>query len=188
MRPMSNIMRSDSDNKPWFALRVKPNHEKSVSSLMEHQGFEEFLPICRVRRRWGQRWQNVDTPLFPGYVFSRFERHDWTCIINTPGVIDAVRFGSALAPVDPDEIQALQLVQRAKTDMQPSAYLQPGQSFRVTAGPLAGVKGTLIETKGVTRLLLSVTILQRSVLVEIDRNWVACDPIPQPALQPRLHA
>ena len=175
---MSNTLRSDHDNQPWFALRVKPNHEKRVSELINYQGLEEFLPTYRVRRRWAQRWQNIDVPLFPGYVFSRFERQSWTKIINTPGVIDAVRFGTTLAAVEQDEIQALQLVQRSKTAMQPSPYLMPGQIMRVTAGPLAGVNGTLLEIKGTTRLVLSVTLLQRSVLVEIDRNWVTYDPIP----------
>ncbi len=175
---MSNQPGSDSENLPWFALRVKPNHEKRVSELMNYQGIDEFLPQYRVRRRWGQRLQNVDVPLFPGYVFSRFNRQEWSRVIETPGVIDAVRFGNTLASVDQEEIQALQLVQHSKTAMQPSPYLRAGQSIRVTAGPLAGVKGTLMEMKGLARLVLSVTILQRSVLVEIDRNWVTYDPLP----------
>ncbi len=183
---MSNTPRSDDDNRPWFALRVKPNHEKRVSELINYQGLEEFLPLYRVRRKWAQRMQNIDTPLFPGYVFSRFERQSWTKIINTPGVIDAVRFGTTLASVDDEEIRALQLVQHSKTAMRPSPYLRAGQIMRVTAGPLAGVNGTLMELKGVTRLVLSVTLLQRSVLVEIDRNWVTYDRIPQLA-SPQPH-
>ena len=98
--------------------------------------------------------------------------------MNNHGVIDAVRFGTTLASVDEEEIQALQRVQQSKTALQPHPYLRAGQSIRVTAGPLAGVRGTLTEVKGVTRLVLSVTILHRSVLVEIDRNWVTYDPIP----------
>ncbi len=175
---MSNSSTFDNENLPWFALRVKPNHEKRVSELINYQGIEEFLPLYRARRRWGQRMQNVDVPLFPGYVFSRFTRQDWTRVVETPGVVDAVRFGNTLASVDREEIQALQLVQQYKTALQPSPYLRPGQSIRVTAGPLAGVKGTLMEIKGLVRLVLSVTILQRSVLVEIDRNWVTYDPLP----------
>lgn len=185
---MSNSLRSDNDNRPWFALRVKPNHEKRVSELIDYQGFEEFLPLYRVRKRWAQRWQNIDTPLFPGYVFSRFERQHWAKIMTTPGVIDAVRFGTTLASVDEEEIRALQLVQRSKTAMQPSPFLRAGQHIRVTAGPLAGVDGILTEIKGVTRLVLSVTILHRSVLVEIDRNWVTYDPIPHMAAAQQPHA
>ena len=175
---MPNTLRSDSNTQPWFALRVKPNHEKRVSELINGQGLEEFLPLYRVRRRWAQRWQNIDTPLFPGYVFSRFERQSWTTIINTPGVIDAVRFGSTLASIEDEEIRALQSVQRSKLAMEPSPYLRPGQLMRVTAGPLAGINGTLIEMKGLTRLVLSVTLLQRSVLVEIDRNWITYEAVP----------
>lgn len=183
---MSNPMRPDSDDRPWFALRVKPNHEKRVSELINYQGLEEFLPLYRVRRKWAQRSQNIDVPLFPGYVFSRFERQSWTKVVNTPGVIDAVRFGTTLASVDVEEIRALQLVQQSKTAVQPYPFLKAGQTMRVTAGPLAGVRGTLVEVKSVARLVLSVTLLQRSVLVEIDRNWVTYDSLSHlsPATQP----
>lgn len=184
---MSNPTRTDSDQRPWFALRVKPNHERRVSELFNYQDIEEFVPLYRKRRQWGSRVQNVDLPLFPGYVFSRFDRQSWSKIVNTPGVIDAVRFGAGLAPVDDDEIRALQLVQHSKLATEPSPYLRAGQRMRVTAGPLSGVSGTLIEVKGVARLLLSVTLLQRSVLVEIDRNWVTYDPLPQSALRQQPH-
>lgn len=184
---MSNSSQSDNENSPWFALRVKPNHEKRVSELISYQSIEEFLPVYRVRRRWGQRLQNIDVPLFPGYVFSRFSRQDWGRVIQTPGVVDAVRFGSTLASVDSDEIQALQMVQHSKRAVEPSPYLRPGQAIRVTAGPLAGVKGTLKEVKGHMRLVLSVTILQRAVSVEIDRNWVTYDPLPSLASVPQTH-
>ena len=174
---MLTSLTSDTENRPWFALRVKPNHEKRVSELIRYQGLEEFLPLYRLRRRWAQRTQDVDVALFPGYVFSRFERQSWARVMNTPGVIDAVRFGSTLASVDEEEIQALQLVQRSRTAMQPAPFLQAGQKIRVTAGPLAGLHGILMEVKGITRLVLSVTILHRSVLVEIDRGWVTYDSV-----------
>jgi transcription antitermination factor NusG len=161
----------------WFVLRVKPNHEKRLFEVMHFMGHESFLPLYRVRQRQRQRWQDIDKPLFPGYVFCRFDRTSWVRIMNAPGVVDVIRIGKALAPVEDEEIEALQVAQKAKADMQPWPYLRIGQTIRVDAGPLAGVRGILSQVKGQRRLVLSVTLLQRSVLVEIDQDWVTYDPI-----------
>ena len=39
-------------------------------------------------------------------------------------------------------------------------------------GPLEGLKGMIVRTKGCDRLIVMVTLLMRSVSVEIDRRWV----------------
>lgn len=161
----------------WFAVRVKHNHEKTVSELLQFQGYEEFLPTYRVRRRGTQRWHERDVALFDGYVFCRFDRSSWARIINTPGVIDVVRAGRTLAPVDDQEIEALQIVQRSRAEMAPCPHLHVGQTVSITGGPLAVRPGTIVNFKNSARLALRVTLLQRSVLVEIDREWISYDSL-----------
>lgn len=167
---MHEVISLDANN--WFVLRVKPNHEKRVFELVEYQGYEAFLPLYQERRKWGQRWHDVEAPLFPSYVFCRFNRQNWVPIINTPGVVDVIRNGKMLMPVEPTEIRALRVAQQANLAMEPSPYLPIGSEFRINAGPLAGLTGLLVEVKQRKRLVLSVTLLQRSVLAEIDREWV----------------
>lgn len=154
----------------WFALRVRAKHEKRAVELMSVAGFSSFLPLQHVRRRWSQRWKELDLPLFPGYVFSRFGREDWSRIINLPGVVDAVRFGEKLAPVDEDELQALRLAEKARYGLEPCAYFPAGQRIRIVDGPLAGLIGTVARDQGRAELILSVTLLQRSVRLTIERD------------------
>ncbi|MGA2713499.1 MAG: transcription termination/antitermination NusG family protein [Bryobacteraceae bacterium] len=139
---------------PWFALRVKSRHEKSVASSLQSRNIEELLPLYVSRNKWADRYKNVQLPLFPGYVFSRFEIEKRGAILRTPGVIDMVRFGQVLAPVDPKEMEALlRLVNSG-------------------SGPFFGLTGMVMEVRKALRLVLSVTLLRRSVLVELDRDWV----------------
>jgi len=42
----------------------------------------------------------------------------------------------------------------------------------IESGALSGLRGVLIECKGVRRLVVSVRLLQRSVAVEIDKESV----------------
>jgi transcription antitermination factor NusG len=172
----------------WFALRVRPRHDKIVSLRLRNNGFEECLPLYRVRRKWADRFKIVDLPLFPGYVFCRFDPSRLLPILNTPGVIDIVRAGRVLLPVKDCEIADLQRLTESGLNCEPWPYLQVGQRVRIEGGPLFGLEGLLVEIRKSPRLVLSVDLLQRSVLVEIDREWVNASKIPpsSAAFRPKL--
>jgi len=48
-----------------------------------------------------------------------------------------------------------------------------GSKVRIEVGALRGLEGILTEVKGKRRLVLSITLLQRSVAVEIDTDAVS---------------
>jgi transcription antitermination factor NusG len=50
--------------------------------------------------------------------------------------------------------------------------LNVGDRVRINSGPLLGLEGLLTDVKGSHRLVLSVSLLQRSVAVEIDSAFV----------------
>lgn len=56
--------------------------------------------------------------------------------------------------------------------MVPHSFWQSGRFGRITAGPLAGIEGVIVNMKNSVRLVLSVSLLQRSVLLEIDCDCV----------------
>ena len=156
----------------WFALRVRPRHEKSVSSALAQMSYEEFLPLYRGMRKWSDRFQPVDIPLFPGYVFSRFPVHDRFPILALPGVLHLVSVGKTPIPVEEGEITALQLVQESGLLMQPWPFLRVGQRVRIEDGPLRNVEGILTGIKDSCQVVLSITLLQRSVAVSVPREWI----------------
>ncbi|MFN7919384.1 MAG: UpxY family transcription antiterminator [Bryobacteraceae bacterium] len=163
----------DRSQSSWFALRVKSRHEKLTSSVLESKGYEQFLPLYRTKRKWTDRIKQVDLPLFPGYVFCRFNPTTRSSVLNTPGVVDIVGFGRELAIVEESEIDALKRVVSSQLSCEPCAPVAVGGTVRIEDGPLEGLTGRVVEVKKSLRLVLSVTLLQRSVLVEIDRAWVA---------------
>jgi transcription antitermination factor NusG len=157
----------------WYALRVKPKHEQTTAALLRGKGYEEFVPVRRCRRAWSDRTKSIDEPLFPGYVFCRFRVDNRLPILTTPGVLYIVSAGKIPLPVLSDEIGALRRAVASGLDLEPVPYFKPGQRVRVTGGPLAGTHGTMLSTKNGNRLVLSVTLLQRSVCVEVDERSVA---------------
>jgi transcription antitermination factor NusG len=166
-------MRSDTMNDhPWYALRVRTRHEKAIAALLEEKRYETFLPLYTTRRRWSDRMKELELALFPGYVFCRFDINRRLPILTTPGVMEVVGSGQMFIPVDDSEIQSLKVVAASPVSVEPWPYHYIGQRVRVDCGPLEGVEGLLLNVKNQERLVLSVTLLQRSVAVEIDQRWV----------------
>jgi transcription antitermination factor NusG len=163
---------ADIGTYPWYALRVKARHEESVSSGLRERGYADFLPSYTSTRRWSDRMRKMELPLFPGYLFCRFDFGRRLPILTTPGVMHVVGMGNLPTPVDEQEISALQAVVKSGLMMQPWPFLKTGQRVAIEDGPLRNVEGIVTEMKGTHKLVLSVTLLQRSVAVNVDRAWI----------------
>jgi transcription antitermination factor NusG len=163
---------SDSMPYPWFALRVKSRSEKVVATIARNKGFEEFLPLYQSRRRWSDRFKSVELPLFPGYVFCRLNPEFRLPLLTIPGVLGFIGIGRVPAPIEDAEITAIQTAIGAGLLAEPYPFLEVGQRVRVAEGPLAGLEGLLVEVRKQQRIAVSVSLLKRSVAVEIDRHWV----------------
>jgi transcription antitermination factor NusG len=107
-----------------------------------------------------------------GYTFCRFEPGERVRVLRTPGVRKIVGWGASPVPVEETEIQALQKVIQAGVPASPCPYLQTGQKISIDRGPLSGLSGLLLKAKGPSRLVVSVTLLQRSVSVEVEHDWI----------------
>ncbi len=156
----------------WFALAVKPRFDKAVARTLDTKGFETFLPLYKKRHNYGPRNKEFELPLFPGYVFCRFNSLMRLPIVTTPGVTHILGAGNRPVPLSETEIASLQIAMKAQLPLQPFPFLQVGQRVRIEAGVLAGVVGIVVNVKRSVNLVLSVTLLQRSVLLEINRDQV----------------
>jgi transcription antitermination factor NusG len=157
---------------PWYALRVKSNFEKVSATLLTERGLEVFLPTYHSRRTWSDRVVHLDLPLFPGYVFCRVPMQNRVKVLSTPGVVSLVGIGKAPTAIEESEIAAVRVLVNSKLSTQPWPFLQIGQRVRITRGPLSGVEGNLVEFKSGYRLVVSVSLLQRSVATEVDGSLV----------------
>jgi len=157
----------------WFALGVTARHEKAISRMLHQKGYETFLPLYTNRHQYGKRSREFELPLFPGYVFCRFNPVTRLPIITTPGVIQVIGAGRVPIAIDYGEITALQRAVSADARLLPWPFWQEGQKGRITFGPPSGIEGIVMNVKDPVRLVLSVSLLQRSVLLEIDADCVS---------------
>lgn len=162
----------------WYAVRTRSRFETVASTALRNRGIAEFLPTYRSRRQWSDRVKEIDFPLFPGYVFCHFDASNPYPVLNSPGVVNIVSAGDRPIPVEDNEIESIRAICSAHVVARPWTDLIVGQRLAIVKGPLAGVEGTLVRVKDDYRLVVSISLLQRSISAELQRDWIttACWP------------
>jgi transcription antitermination factor NusG len=156
----------------WYALTTKPRCESTTARLLRLKGFEELDPVFRVRRRWSDRYKEIEQQIFPGYVFCSFTYEQRMAVLTTPGVSSIVGFGKQPAAVDDAEIASIRSIVHSGVRAWPWPCLRVGQRVRIEDGCLTGVTGTLVRVDDLWRVVVNIEILQRAVAVEINRDLV----------------
>jgi len=126
-----------------------------------------------VRRQWTDRIRETELPLFPGYVFCRMDPAHRLAVLTSTGVVGTVGVGKVPVPIEEREIDAIRAVIHSGLPCQPWPFMHQGDTVQVKHGPLRGVRGILESVKGRQSLLVGLTLLQRSISVELDPAWVA---------------
>jgi transcription antitermination factor NusG len=156
----------------WFALQVRSRWENTTAELLRGKGLETLLPTYTTQRKWSDRYKVVEAPLFPGYVFCRFDVHDRLPVLITPGVISVVGRGKTPIAVEDREIHSIQSAIRSGVHIEPWPYIEIGDRVCIKDDVLDGMEGILTSFKGGHRVVISVTLLRRSVALEIDRSRI----------------
>jgi transcription antitermination factor NusG len=167
------VLSIDPDESRWYAVRTRSRFEGVTAAALRDKGFVEFLPIWRSRRQWSDRVKELDLPLFPGYVFCRFSARDQYPVLNSPGVVHIVSAGTKLIPIEDQEIECVRMICAAGVPAIPWTEIVAGQRLMIVRGPLKGIEGILVSVKDQYRLVVSISILQRSVSAELQRDWIA---------------
>lgn len=158
----------------WYALYTRSRFEKKMLSELSDRNIEVFLPMREVLSRWKDRKKKIWLPLFPGYIFvnhvdtpeNRFR------ILNLPGAVRFVGLDGRADPIPAEQIQYVRTFLESSISIDPYPYMQVGTRVEVTAGPLKGVRGILVEKRGRFRFVLQVDLIRQAVSVEIDASDV----------------
>jgi transcription antitermination factor NusG len=163
----------------WVAVQVRLNRERFVAQQLQLHGYEQFLPVASPppRKTAGSR----EYSLIPGYVFCRYKARPGFRIVQAHGVMRIVGIGGSPVAIAEEEIASLRRVIASGAHAEPHRFIRTGDRVEVCAGPLAGLEGILLQIKKAVRVLVNVTILQRSVAVELGIDDVRL-------VTPRHHA
>lgn len=180
-------MSAGAASERWFALQVRTRWESSTAFLLSGKGYQTLLPTYKAKKHGHGKLKDGQAPLFPGYVFCQFDAQNRLPILVTPGVISVVGRGRVPLPVDESEVAAIQTMVASGLPVEPWPYLELGQRIRIESDALRGLEGILINIKGNHRIVVSVSLLRRSVSLEVDRSSVVPIGEVRPATPEMVH-
>jgi transcription termination/antitermination protein NusG len=151
----------------WYAAYTKPRHEKNVAAQLEMREVETYLPLYRAIHNWNGRKAEVNLPLFPSYVFVKLPPTQRVRVLEQPGVVRLVGVNGKATALPDDEIERLRS-SLAFCKAEPYPFMVPGEKVRIRTGPMAGLEGKILRRKGNFRLVVSLDLIQRSILLELD--------------------
>lgn len=156
----------------WYALEVRSRYERFAEAVLSGKGYQVFFPTYRKPRATRGKVRDVPLPLFPGYLFCHVDAGVGGQMVTTPGVIRIVRFGPEPALISDREIEYVRSIVNSQVACRPWHLLVPGTTVRIETGPLRGVEGTLVVTGRSRRLIVSIPVLTRSIVAQLDSETV----------------
>ncbi len=155
---------------PWFAAYTLPRHERRVVAQLTERDVTSFLPTYRSTRRWKDRRKVLEVPLFPSYLFVQINPERRLDLLRLPGVVGLVCFQGKPAQVASYEIENLRQSLSGEKHVHPHPYLKAGRKVRIRSGSMAGIEGILVRKRDCARVVISISLLQRSISLDIDES------------------
>lgn len=159
----------------WYAAYTNAHHEKRVAEQLAARAVEYFLPLYGSRRRWQDRNVHLQLPLFPGYVFVHIPLGQRIRVLQTPGVVHLVSIKGQPVPIPDLEMERLRTGLNSSLCAKPHPFLTVGRRVRIIRGPLERLEGILVRKRGLTRVVVSLEMIQRSISVDLEID--AVEPI-----------
>ena len=153
---------------PWYALQVASRSEKAVASGLEMRGYSAFLPLFRSRRKWSDRFQDIDLPLFPGYVFLRINNGDRQKVRQSDYVANLLEVFDQRA--FEQQLQDILLALDSGVGVRLAPAIGVGMRVRIKGGPLQGIEGWVESRYGMTTVLLRLDFINQAAAVKLEAD------------------
>ena len=155
-------------SKEWFVLQFKSNSHHLAEKNLNRQGFETFLPLHETTSRRLSRFINTSKPLFPGYMFIRFDKaeSEWHKINSTYGVSRIITFNSILKSIPTIFVDHLMERYDLSGKLIPIKKLRKGDQVTVLKGPFANFIATVEKYEADERICILMDLMGRKTKIQ----------------------
>jgi transcription elongation factor/antiterminator RfaH len=161
----------------WYCIHTKPLKEQHAAAfLVERLGIEAYFPRLRRQKTIRRVRRVVTDPLFPRYLFGRFDPDvHFRAVRYSPEILDVVSFGGRPAVVADALIDELKSWAGEAVDLitlQPD--FQPGDRVEIIDGPMRGLPAVILRSSDDSdRVAVLLSLLECGAKVNISRSQLA---------------
>ena len=154
----------------WWVAHTKSRNEKALAQDLISKSIGYFLPMTwKIHRHRGRKMKSL-LPLFGGYLFFAGSENQRLEVLRTNRVANLIEVKNQQKLLE--ELSQIEKALQGGTSLSPHKYMEAGQQCRVSAGPLSGLQGIVIQTKNMTRLVLQIDMLGQAASVEVDTDLI----------------
>lgn len=166
---------SESENNlVWYVAYTKPRQEEVAETNLARQNFQTYLPLFKtLKKAVHDEPQLTLEPMFPRYIFFKpgTPKQSIAAARSTRGVNALVSFGSRLAVIQENGLEAIKLIEerRNQAGLQIVSPFQPGRRVRLRNSALNGAEG-LVQAVSAKRVMLLMEILGRTKTIKVEHG------------------
>ena len=165
-------------NLAWYCIRSQPKHEHiAAAHLRQEPGIDVYLPRIRFRRstRLGPMW--FTEPLFPNYLFVRFDLQTGLRQVHyTTGVSGVIHFGDHWPEIPGRVIEDLQCVVGPDELHVVDAGVAPGDPVVISGGAFHDLRAVVTRVMPARqRVAVLLEFLGRQTVLELPVGAVVSE-------------
>ena len=164
IRPLSPSIKKV--NPQWHVLQVRQRFERIVALRLRERAIEGYVPLRRIGRK--ANGTSIELPLFPGYVFCKYDEVAVSSFYDIPGVLCMVQGTDGINIIPEQQITDLRRILASGLDVQAWPFTLQGGTVMAEDGPLSGVTGILEQRADKRLLVLPIELIRRSIAVKIE--------------------
>lgn len=151
----------------WFVTATKPHCEHVAQRHLANQQFETFLPLRRKTVRRARKLGLRKAPLFPGYLFVRFDvgARRWRSINATVGVRYIIMQDERPVPLPEGFVETLIGMTQDDGTLAYGHDLKVGDAVEIACGPFGRQVGELVALDDRGRVAVLLELLSSVVTV-----------------------
>lgn len=172
------VATSKQEHKKWHVVYTRSRAEKKVLDELTFKNIESFVPMQKKLRQWKDRKKWVEMPLMSGYCFVHINRKQYDEVLYTNHVVCYVSFEGKAAIIRDAQIEDLKKLLHQfdfEVEVTPETF-EPGKKVEVIEGPLVGLRGELVETRGKNKFILRFSQINNVFTVEIPASKLSLLP------------
>ena len=160
-----------------YIICSKPKKESEAERNLKTLGVDVYLPMCKKKKKSKKKKVDVIVPLFPGYLFSRFNfRECFQKVRYSRGVKNILGTKEVLWMIDNSKIEDIKNREESGiVKLRPrTEILSPGDPIIVDEGDFDGWEGVFCESlPDEKRAMIMLTSVSFSNKLIIPKSYLA---------------
>lgn len=158
----------------WYVIQSKPKQEVRAEENLRAWNVETLLPrLLRPTRSTDMSRSRIE-PLFPGYLFARFDADEMFCKMRyTRGVSKILGTSEGPTPLADSVINLIKERMDASGVVSVASALRPGDRVRIIGGPFRDFLAVFeFSATAAQRVTVLLSTLNAQVRVALDGHLV----------------